>query len=139
MNFVVSNQTWLKIGVAAGTVASAAGTIGLLWNAGSAPDLTAQAMSVAAAAILAWLAHIGVQLARFFNHTLIVNDDHVVVQFGAASRTLHWSALQVSVRQRIQTVELRDMTGHLVYAVDWYATNARKLIGHLEALGRHKR
>lgn len=79
----------------------------------------------------AWIAGIGVLLLRYANHRLELLDDGVRIHAGGRATTLDWSALDFRAQDGLQVVHLFDRTGQRVYAVDYWAFNADRLLARL--------
>jgi Holliday junction resolvase-like predicted endonuclease len=123
--FQVENQVWLKVVIILGTLLFASVAVVFAWQAYVAPSMEQSSYQLVAVLGSTWLTSVGLRLIKYINYTLEVGELSVIVRSANQIQTLAWAELRIRDRTTVQVTELRDHNDNLLYAVDWYAKNAR--------------
>jgi hypothetical protein len=127
-SFQVENQTWLKVVIISGTLLFASMAVGFAWQAYAASPLVSRVIQLAVALASVWLVTVGVHLIKFMNYTLEVEESSVTIQTPKGNRIMNWADIRLLDRSSVQVTEIRDRDERLLFAVDWYAKNARRFV-----------
>ncbi len=126
---IVENPGYLKAGLAIGLLLFLGGGAYALLHAvlseGAMPGRIATAIS---GALFVYLGAAAAPLLRYLNHRLEITDSGVRVLHGASAIALDWASLGYRARDTLQVLTLLGPDGRPVYAVDYWATNARVLL-----------
>lgn len=126
-SFEVKNPGWLKGLIALGPVFLAG--VAVYWGRQAYDEPLAALRVVEAGVVLffAGFAAAGVRLIKFMNYELEVGQHSVTIRSPQESRSLGWTDLRLRNRHGLHLTEMRDRDGKILFVVDWYATNARRL------------
>lgn len=125
--FEVKNPGWLKGLILLGPVFLAA--VAVYWGrqAYGEPLAALRVIEWGVVLLFAGFAAVGVRLIKFMNYSLEVGPHSVTLRSPRESRSLGWADLRLRNRHALHLTEMRDRDGKLLFVVDWYATNARRL------------
>jgi hypothetical protein len=125
--FVVKNPGWLKGLIVLGPVFLAG--VAIYWGrqAYDEPLAALRAVEWGIVLFFAGFAAAGVRLLKFMNYELQVGQHSVTLRSPQESRSLGWADLRLRNRHVLHLTEMRDRDGKILFVVDWYATNARRL------------
>jgi hypothetical protein len=74
----------------------------------------------------------GLTLLRFLNHEALLEEDGIEVRKGNTGIFLRWNEIgKMHFQPTMQVFKLYNQSGHLVYAVDYYAKNFRQFAAQL--------
>ena len=127
----VFNQRWLK----AVTIVAAPGftlaTAAAAWEAArSVPNgnWLSWLLSLLVVGGLAWFTLLIFRLLAFVNVKVEASRHSVAFHRPSGTAEVSWNDLSPRIRTRLQMIEIRDKTGKLLFAADWWATGARELV-----------
>jgi len=125
--FEVKNQGWLKGLIAVGPLFLAAVAVYWGWQTYDEPLAVLRAVEWGIVLFFAGFAAAGARLIKFMNYRLEVGQHSVTLRSPHESRSFAWNDLRLRNRHVLHLTEVRDRDGNILFIVDWYATNARRL------------
>jgi len=126
----VSNQLWLKVFLLLGTALAFGFAIISGWTAccDLAEPVGTRWIMFAMAILFTWFVKIASGLLKVINHVLVISAAGITIRHGSTSQFYLWPTLRFHVREFSQVIEVRNFDGQLLYAVDWWASNANYLL-----------
>jgi hypothetical protein len=127
-SFQVMNPVWLRVAIVLGTALFVALAVGSAWQAYVEPLVFLRVGEGAVALLFGCFSVVGVRLIKFIHYKLEVEESSVTIRSSNESYSLRWADLRLRDRPVLQVTEVRDRDDKILYAVDWYARNARLFV-----------
>jgi hypothetical protein len=126
MSITVSNPLWLQVGLVIGVPLFAAAGGYCVWFPvdGGFQSLVTNIILFASGVFCLFIVPTGITLLRFMRHVAILEKEGIELRVGPVGRHLRWNEIgRVKFQPTLQVLKLYDLSGQLVYAVDYYAKN----------------
>ena len=133
-NVQVSNPPLVRVAIVLGVAFFAAGT--LFGLAAAIFDETAKEpakVTMAGLSVLfAWLCSVGYRLVPYLNQTLFLDEEGFTSDLRGRKSRYSWGSVRFRVRETFHVVEITDLSGRMISAFDFYATNANYLLQYAQ-------
>ena len=133
-NVQVSNPPWVRVAIVLGVAFFAAGT--LFGLAAAIFDETAKEpakVTMAGLSVMfAWLCSVGYRLVPYLNQSLLLDKEGFTSDLRGKKSRYSWGSVRFRVRETFHVVEITDLSGRMISAFDFYATNAKHLLQYAQ-------
>jgi hypothetical protein len=126
----VSNPRWVKAAIVIGVAFFAAGALFGFWGAvfDEAAEGPERVTMGVLSGLFAWLCSAGYVLLPHLNQTLLLDDEGFTSDLRGRKSRYSWESVRFRIRETLQVVEITDLSGRMISAFDFYATNAKYLL-----------